>query len=125
MLNLDNGVEASLHQFLDLLKPIYDSGKLAAVLIQLPPSVGAYYDRLENFLKLLPKESPFAVEFKHRSWCDDETWRLLAKDSIANTIVDEPLLPPEPVVTADFAYVRWHGHGMNRWYNYRYSIDEL
>jgi len=44
---------------------------------------------------------------------------------VANVIVDEPLLPPDTVVTADFAFIRWHGHGTRPWYNYRYSEKEL
>ena len=39
--------------------------------------------------------------------------------------MDEPLLPPETRVTAHFAYIRWHGHGANPWYNYDYSPSEL
>jgi len=36
-----------------------------------------------------------------------------------------PLLPPEVYLTADFAYFRWHGHGEDIWFDYRYSKDEL
>ena len=39
--------------------------------------------------------------------------------------MDEPLLPPEVHLTADFAYFRWHGHGKNIWFDYRYSQEEL
>jgi len=28
-------------------------------------------------------------------------------------------------VTAKFAYIRWHGHGTNPWYNYDYKPEEL
>src|SRR5260370_17774875 len=37
----------------------------------------------------------------------------------------EPLLPPEVHVTADFAYVRWHGRGQRPWYDYHYTEKEL
>jgi uncharacterized protein YecE (DUF72 family) len=40
-------------------------------------------------------------------------------------IVDEPLLPPEMHLTADFAYFRWHGRGEGPWFDYKYSKDEL
>jgi hypothetical protein len=39
--------------------------------------------------------------------------------------VDEPLLPPLVKVTADFAYVRWHGRGERPWYYYLYEAEEL
>ena len=54
-----------------------------------------------------------------------ETWNLLKEYEVAYTNVDEPLLPPEIHLTTDFAYFRWHGHGNNPWFNYRYAKDEL
>jgi hypothetical protein len=50
---------------------------------------------------------------------------MLEKHNVAYTIVDEPLLPPEEHVTADFAYVRWHGHGKRIWYDYEYSKQQI
>ena len=67
----------------------------------------------------------FAVEFRNLSWVRNETWDLLRKYEIAYTIVDEPLLPPEIHVTADFAYFRWHGRGNRPWFDYRYSKKEI
>ena len=55
----------------------------------------------------------------------EETYKLLTKHNAAYTIVDEPLLPPETHVTADFAYIRWHGHGARLWYDYDYNGDQL
>ena len=34
-------------------------------------------------------------------------------------------MPPEVHVTTDFAYFRWHGHGNNPWFDYRYKKEEL
>jgi uncharacterized protein YecE (DUF72 family) len=65
------------------------------------------------------------VEFRNLSWMRDETWSLLEKYKVAYVIVDEPLLPPEVQLTADFAYFRWHGRGERPWFDYRYSKDEL
>ena len=59
------------------------------------------------------------------SWLRQDTWDLLREYNVANTIVDEPLLPPDLVVTADFSYIRWHGQGTRPWYNYRYTDKEL
>src|SRR3989454_11805673 len=33
--------------------------------------------------------------------------------------------PPDLHVTSAMAYLRWHGHGQDPWYNYRYSEEEL
>jgi uncharacterized protein YecE (DUF72 family) len=124
-LRLDEGVEEDVERFLEVMQPLSLNGKLLAVLIQLPPSLRRDLDLLESFFRILPKNTRFAIEFRHRSWWNEETWRLLSKYRIANTIVDEPLLPPDPIVTTDFAYIRWHGRGKRPWYNYHYSTEEL
>jgi hypothetical protein len=80
---------------------------------------------LENYLDLIPKNFEWAVEFRHNSWLREDTYDILSKNNIAYTIVDEPLLPPDLHTTADFAYIRWHGHGTQLWYDYEYSEDQL
>lgn len=125
MLNLEEGVEEDLNRFCDLIRPVLLDGKLGCLLIQLPPKYALDPDNLESFFRILPAEFKFAVEFRHVSWMRNETWKLLKKYGVAYTIVDEPLLPPEVQVTSDFAYFRWHGHGIRPWFNYRYSIEEL
>ena len=126
-LDVDHGVEVDLVRFLGLLKPLMATGKLGPVLIQLPPSYSFQGDfgKLKGFLGAAPEDVPFAVEFRHPSWLREEVWSYLRGRNVANVIVDEPLLPPDTVVTADFAFVRWHGKGSRPWYNYRYSTKEL
>ncbi|MFX1245400.1 MAG: DUF72 domain-containing protein, partial [Promethearchaeota archaeon] len=82
-------------------------------------------ESLEAFLETLPNEWEFAVEFRHLSWMQDETFNLLRNHQVAYCIVDEPLLPPRIEVTAPFAYIRWHGHGKKVWYYYLYKKEEL
>lgn len=119
-------LEKELTKFLDIISPLSSSGKLGVILAQLPPSLESDLELLKRFLQLLPREQfRFAVEFRHPSWWRKETWALLQKMNVANTIVDEPLLPSEAIVTADFAYIRWHGHGENVWYDYRYNEKEI
>ena len=126
-LDPSKGVEADLVRFLGLLRPLIASGKLGPVLIQLPPSYSfqSDFEKLKGFLGRIPEDVRFAVEFRHPSWLRDEVWSLLRGNNVANVIVDEPLLPPDTVVTADFAFIRWHGRGTRPWYNYRYSDREL
>ena len=126
-LEVRKGAREELFRFLELMKPLIDGGKLGPVLIQLPPSFsfGSDYDKLKGFLAALPEDVRFAVEFRHASWLRDEVWSLLKERNVANVIVDEPLLPPDTVVTADFAFIRWHGQGRRPWYNYRYTDGEL
>ena len=126
-LSLDKDVEGDTGRFLNLLLPLYTSGKLGPILIQLRPKFNyeEHAEVLESYLDVLPEEYQWAVEFRNPSWLRPETYQILEKHNAAYTIVDEPLLPPETHVTADFAYIRWHGHGSRPWYNYEYSEGEL
>jgi len=126
-LNPKENVKKELMRFLELLEPLSSSGKLGCILIQLPPSFT--YDRdlekLEAFLEMIPDYYEFAIEFRNSSWMRDETWKILREHNVAYCVVDEPSLPPEVHITANFAYFRWHGRSRRPWYNYRYSEKEL
>lgn len=120
------GVKQDIERFLKLIKPLKDANKLGAILIQLPPV--SFYEApyFEEFIDLLPSdEYNFSVEFRHESWLKERIIKLLREYHIAYCIVDEPLLPPVTYVTANFAYIRWHGRGREPWYYYLYSIKEL
>lgn len=124
-LDVEAGVEEDLEKFCDVMRILLLEGKLACLLIQLPPRYEYDIDHLESFLEILPLDFRFAVEFRNLSWMKKETWDLLEKYHVAYTIVDEPLLPPEIHITSDIAYFRWHGRGENPWFNYRFSEEEL
>ena len=127
VLGLKKDVRTDLEVFLDLMQPLQLGGKLACLLIQLPPKYCYNPQNLEAFFQLLDSRFRYAVEFRNLTWLlpGTETFKLLEKYQVAYTIVDEPLLPPEVHVTADFAYFRWHGKGENIWFDYRYSPEEL
>jgi uncharacterized protein YecE (DUF72 family) len=125
MLDLSLKVEDDVNRFVELLEPLWLGGKLGCILVQLPPKLEFNQKTLEDFLKVLPRQVRWAVEFREASWLREETWSTLKKFNVAYTIVDEPLLPPEIHITADFAYFRWHGKGLRPWYNYRYTREEL
>ncbi len=124
-LRLSEGVEDDTERFLELIRPLAE--KLGPILIQLRPAFnyGDHAGDLEAYLETLPENHEWAVEFRHKSWLRPETYEILEKHNAAYTIVDEPLLPPETIVTTEFAYIRWHGHGRNPWYNYEYTPSEL
>jgi uncharacterized protein YecE (DUF72 family) len=72
----------------------------------------------------------FAIEFRNKSWFEDtqkdDLYALLSHHNIANTIVDEPLLPVDLATTSnEFTFIRWHGKGRRVWYDYRYTEGEL
>jgi uncharacterized protein YecE (DUF72 family) len=127
-LDLDKGVKDDLYKFLHLMKPLIEESKLGPLLIQLPPSFSysSGLAKLAGFLGALPTDVSFAAEFRNKSWLGKgDAVDLLRKHNVAMTIVDEPLLPPDTTTTADFAFLRWHGHGERPWYNYRYKEEEL
>ena len=124
---LKKNVKTDLELFLDLMRPLQLSGKLACLLIQLPPKYTYNPENLEEFFKLLDPTFRYAVEFRNITWLLPETvtFKLLEKYRVVYTIVDEPILPPEIHLTTDFAYFRWHGKGEDIWFDYKYNEKEL
>ncbi len=119
-------VEEDVREFLRIMRPLNESRKLKALLIQLPPYDVEHLGDLETFLSMLSDEFRYAVEFRHKSWFTKENFDILEKYNVAFTVTDSPLLN-QPVVwiTTDFSYVRWHGHGKDIWYDYLYKYSEL
>ncbi len=87
--------------------------KLGPVLFQLPPFWHADPDRLAVFLAALPEGRRYAFEFRHPSWLEDTVLDLLSRHNVALAIPDFPGMPRRLELTADFAYIRFHGgrHG--------------
>jgi len=80
-------------------------------------------DRLESFLSTLPQGMKNVVEFRHQSWLDDKVFEILHKYNIGLCVFDMPSLSCPLVVTADFAYIRFHGS--TDLYSSCYSDEEL
>ncbi|TFG32651.1 DUF72 domain-containing protein [Candidatus Thorarchaeota archaeon] len=122
-LDLNGEGGAILSEFFRLIEPL--GKRIPVLLIQLPPWDISTMADLETFLLALDPSFRYAIEFRDFSWLTNKIWSLLEDYGIANVIVDEPKLPIDLRITADFSYIRWHGHGENPWFNYRYSIEEL
>jgi uncharacterized protein YecE (DUF72 family) len=128
-LDFNQGYWEELRPFLDNMQSGLQA-KSGPALLQLPPKFSyKYFKRLEIFLKYWPDNIKLAVEFRDISWVEHphlkKTIALLTQHNSAFCIVDEPLLPPITPITADFTYIRFHGHGLRPWYNYQYSLKEL
>lgn len=126
-LSLEKDVKTDVERFCALLKPLSDAGKLACILIQLPPGMEFDAGKLEAFLGILPGDFRYALEFRNNTWVTGgiEARKIMKRHNVAQVIVDGPLLPVETSLTSDFAYTRWHGRGKKIWYNYRYTEEEL
>ena len=98
--------------------------KLRVVLWQLAPNFPCDSDRLGRFLDLLdtyPVRNAF--EFRHESWLNDEVASLCRQHNAALCMADYPEFLIETPLTADFVYLRRHGHSGT--YTGRYDLQEL
>jgi uncharacterized protein YecE (DUF72 family) len=132
--------------------PIAGAGKLAAILIQFPPSFHAEPDTREYLDWLLDGLAPFplAVELRHRTWSDDAastqavldahhaSWVLIDEPKFLDSIRQETAPSAPPPLTAGVAgsfggqasaeshapfYVRFHGRNAATWWQQESSED--
>lgn len=83
--------------------------KLGPILFQLPPGWKLNLERLESFLRKLPKRHRYSFEFRNSTWFDDRVYQLLRQYNCALCIYDlENFISPMEL-TADFVYIRLHG----------------
>ena len=114
-------VEAPLHTLLDRAALLEE--KRGPLLYQLPPTMHRNDSLLESFLSLLPGDVSHVFEFRDESWLDNEVFDLLRRHNIGFCIFDMPRFTTPLEVTADFAYVRFHGS--TSMYGGCYSDEEL
>ena len=107
--------------------PLAESNLLGAVLLQLSP----YFKRAPSSLDMLEKvldavsheKHNYAVEFRHKSWLDESgneldpaALKILSDRNIAHVLIDGPGIHGGKELTADHAYVRFHGRNCDIWY---------
>ncbi|HEY2013455.1 MAG TPA: DUF72 domain-containing protein [Bryobacteraceae bacterium] len=88
----------------DRLRP-----KLGPVVFQLPPFWEVDAERLEHFLRALPKRHRYAFEFRNPTWHTETIYRILRKHNAAFCIFEISGFASGYHITADFTYVRLHG----------------
>lgn len=99
--------------------------RLGPVLYQLPPGfhrTDENAERLDAFLSVLPAAVKNAIEFRHKSWFGPETAAQLKRRGAAFCSFDMPRMECPLVVTAPFAYMRFHGSAERYASNY---TDEM
>lgn len=102
----------------DLLGP-----QMGCFLFQLPPSVKYDSDTLVRILAQLDPRHRNVVEFRHKSWWNDDVYAAFAKVGVIFCSTSGPRLPDELIRTADDIYIRFHG--ITKWYRHDYSEAEL
>lgn len=122
---------------------LQDAQKLGAVLAQFPFSFHRTEQNIVFLTVVLQRfhDYPLAVELRHASWQNRETFALLREHHASFCNIDQPLIgrsiAPSAEVTSAVGYVRLHGRRYDTWfsddpetpsherYNYLYSPDEL
>lgn len=105
------------------IRPLREAGKLTGILAQFPYGFRRTPEHQE-FLRALPEllggDAPLFVEFRHRSWVDDDVFAELERERLGYVSVDEPdlpgLVPPIARRTGAIGYVRFHGRNKEKWW---------
>ena len=137
-------VDAAFEMFQTALKPLKEAGKLGCLLFQFPPwfvpSARAY-----AWIELVREklsDHHLAVEFRNWKWIaareGQESLKFLKDLAISYVVIDAPWIKgwEGPLsVTADIAYIRFHGRNLENWfkkgvatverYRYLYKEEEL
>ncbi|HSL24518.1 MAG TPA: DUF72 domain-containing protein [Vicinamibacterales bacterium] len=82
---------------------------LGPVLYQLPPRWKPDHERLEAFLRAIPRDVRQAIEFREPAWYTDRTFELLSRSGVALCLHDMAGSATPRVVVGPFVYVRFHG----------------
>jgi uncharacterized protein YecE (DUF72 family) len=83
--------------------------KLGPIVWQLPPQWEVNAQRLEAFLKALPKRRRYAFELRNPTWHNDEIYSILHRHNAAFCIFEIAGMFSGTQLTTDFTYVRLHG----------------
>jgi uncharacterized protein YecE (DUF72 family) len=96
-----------LAAFADAIRPVIRAKHIGLVLFQLPPNMKADHDRLTAFLRDAKKlKLRMAFEFRHPSWFDAATYRILEKNKAALCVAESDELETPDVTTAPFSCYR-------------------
>lgn len=119
---------AAVARFMDVINEA--GAKKGSLLVQFPPSVKAdSLPQLMQLLRIIRQTDPAlqwhtAVEFRHQSWYQEKTYRLLDEYQMGMVIHDLPAsATPLMETEANFIYLRFHGP--NNGYRGSYSDDFL
>ncbi len=121
------------------ITPLAEAQKLGVVLLQFPYSFH-YNPQNRKHLDSVCiglRDFPLTVEFRNKAWHNERVFTALQERGIGYVNPDMPdlpgLLPVSQVVTANTAYIRFHGRNKKMWwkgdnisrYDYLYSDEEL
>lgn len=106
-----------------MMRVLRSRKKKGPIIFQLPPRFPKDIERLEKFIKILPKHQRYAIEFRDPDWHQDDVLGLLKRHNVAFCLFEKEKLFSPRLVTAPFVYVRLHGRKED--YKGNYSRSEL
>ena len=115
--------------FFSNISPLQE--KLACLLFQLPPSMKKDDSRIEKLAEILNNQKrkynlvfDVAIEVRNLDWFNPGTLKQFRKLNFASVIIDSPnKWPASKGLSADFAYLRFHGS--KQLYHSSYNEKEL
>jgi uncharacterized protein YecE (DUF72 family) len=113
--------EEPVDRFIELSRRLEET--LGPILYQLPPSLHKDLERLDAFLERLPDDLEQVVEFRHKSWYDEDVLALLDRHGVGFVTHDLKGLKSPRWASGRTAYVRFHGTAGK--YHGRYSDEAL
>jgi uncharacterized protein YecE (DUF72 family) len=107
-----SGTQRAMDEFLEAVEPIRSAGKLAAIVLQLPATIGfdATHVDLQRTLAAIPRKVRVAVELRHDSWWRHETYTMLRAHGAALVWSLNQYTETPAQTTADFVYARFIGN---------------
>lgn len=117
-------VKENLDRFYNMVGEMGD--RAGCILFQSPPSFKKTTENeevLRNFLDQTDSSFHNVIEFRHASWWNEETLNVLKKYNVAFCTVSGIKMPPDVMISADFAYFRFHGP--DKVYASEYSEEKL
>lgn len=97
--------------------------RMGCFLYQLPPSFRYTFPQLRNIVGQLDPARRNVVEFRHKSWWNEDVYAAFREAGIIFCSCSGPRLPDNLIKTADEIYIRFHG--VDQWYRHDYSRVEL
>ena len=114
-------VGPSLEEFVDLARRL--KHRLGPLLYQLPPGLKPDFERLEAFLKLIPKDLTNVFEFRNKDWYVPELYELLGRFGASFCVHDMRGSQTDRIAVGPVVYLRFHG-GEGKYWG-RYSDEAL
>jgi uncharacterized protein YecE (DUF72 family) len=108
--------EEPLATFIGLARLLGDT--LGPLLHQLPPSLHKDLPRLDAFLQRLPADLEHVIEFRDKSWYEQDVLALLDRHGAGFVTHDLKGLKSPRWASGRTAYVRFHGTGGKYWGRY-------